>query len=112
MAAFCYYLAWEVINISLEYTAGAWLKLPRFFLVCVAVNLLTHPLFTLFLFRFGRAFGMICICELVILAVEAAVLTAIYGRVRWRRATLASLVMNGVSFGTGILMDVGCRGEF
>ena len=47
-------LAWEWINIALEYTAVAWVRLPKLFLSVVGVNLVTHPVFMVMLERFGR----------------------------------------------------------
>ena len=38
-----YFLAWEWINIALEYASVAWVRLPRFFLAVAGVNLVTHP---------------------------------------------------------------------
>jgi len=78
--------------------------MPRFFLAVVAVNLLTHPVFTLVLHVVGYGIGSMLACELVIFVVEAAALTAIYGKSRWRRVTLAAFVMNAASFCTGLLL--------
>ena len=106
MAAFCYFLAWEWINIALEYTAVSWARLPRLFLTVVGVNLVTHPLFTLLLARFGRSPRFVVPCEAVIFLVEWAILVAIYGRSRWRRLGLVAFVMNAASYGTGVLMAI------
>ena len=104
MAAFCNFLAWEWINIALEYTAVSWSRLPHLFLTVVGVNLVTHPLFTLLLARFERSPRFVVPCEAVIFLVEWALLVAIYGRTRWRRLGLMAFVMNAASYGTGVLM--------
>ena len=79
MRALLYFAAWELINIALEYTATAWVKLPRWFLAVVAVNLATHPAFTLVLARFWHSLQAVLPCEAVIVCVEALLLMAIYG---------------------------------
>ena len=106
MAALCYFLAWEWINVALEYTAVSWSRLPHLFLTVVGVNLVTHPIFTLLLARFGRSPRFVVPCEAVIFLVEWALLVVIYGRARWRYLGLVSLVMNAVSCGTGVLMEM------
>ena len=106
MSEFCYYLVWEWINISLEYTAVSWSRLPRLFLTVVGVNLVTHPLFTLLLARFGRSPRFVVPCEAVIFLVEWALLVVVYGRARWRRLGLVAFVMNAASYGTGVLMEI------
>ena len=106
MAALCYFLAWEWINVALEYTAVSWSRLPRLFLSVVGVNLVTHPLFTLLLAHFGRSPRFIVPCEAVIFLVEWALLVAVYGRTRWRRLGLVAFVMNASSYGTGLLMAI------
>ena len=55
MTAFLRWLAWEWLNIALEYSATAWVRLPRWFLAVAAVNLVTHPLLMLLLLRSGTA---------------------------------------------------------
>ena len=106
MGAIIQFIAWEWINVGLEYTAVSWARLPRLFLTVVGVNLVTHPLFTLLLVRFGRDRQFVLGCEVVIFLVEWALLVAIYGRRRWRYLGLVSLVMNTVSCGTGVLMEL------
>ena len=106
IAALCYCLAWEWINIALEYTAASWSHLPRLFLTVVGVNLVTHPLFTLLLAHFGRSPRFVVPCEAVIFLVEWALLVAVYGRSRWRRLGLVAFVMNAASYGTGVLMEL------
>ena len=106
MAALCYFLAWEWINIALEYTAVSWARLPRLFLTVVGVNLVTHPIFTLLLVRFDRSPRFVLPCEAVIFLVEWAILVAVYGRTRWRRLGLVAFVMNAASYGTGLLMEM------
>ena len=104
MSAVCYFLAWEWINVALEYTAVSWSRLPHLFVTVVGVNLVTHPLFTLLLAWFGRSPRFVIPCEAVIFLVEWALLVAIYGRARWRRLGLVAFVMNVASYGTGVLM--------
>ena len=106
MSEFCYFLVWEWVNVALEYTAVSWTRLPRLFLTVVGVNLVTHPLFTLLLTRFGRSPRFVGPCEAVIFLVEWALLIAVYGRARWRRLGLVAFVMNVASYGTGVLMEI------
>lgn len=104
MSAILGFLAWEWINISLEFAATAWVKLPRWFLAVVGVNLATHPVFTILLGTFGRSASFVLPCEAIIVCVEAILLMAIYGFNRWRRLLTLSFVMNGVSYVTGVLV--------
>ena len=106
MSALLYYLAWEWINIAIEYTAVAWARLPRLFLAVVGVNLVTHPVFMVVLELFGRDPVLILGCEMVIPVVEWLLLMAAYGRARWRLLLGLSVLMNSVSYGTGLLIDV------
>lgn len=80
--------------------------MPQLFLTVVGVNLVTHPLFTLLLARFGRSPRFVVPCEAVIFLVEWALLVAVYGRGRWRRLGLVAFVMNAASYGTGVLMEL------
>ena len=105
MSAILYYLAWEWINIALEYTAVAWVRLPKLFLAVVGVNLVTHPIFMCLLEQFGRDPLFVLGCELVIPAVEWLLLMAAYGRARWRLLLGVSFLMNAVSYVTGLLID-------
>ena len=105
MTALCWFLAWEWINIALEYTATAWMRLPRWFLAVVIVNLMTHPVFTLALDVFGRSTPFVLSCEAAIVLAEALMLMAVYGFRRWRLLFAASLLMNGASYFTGLLMS-------
>ena len=104
MSAFIQFIVWEWINIAHEYTAVSWSRLPHLFLTVVGINLVTHPIFTLLLVRFGRSPRFVVPCEAVIFLVEWALLVAVYGRSRWRRLGLMAFVMNVVSYGTGVLM--------
>ena len=106
MSALVQFVVWEWINIALEYTAVSWSRLPRLFLTVVGVNLVTHPIFTLLLARFGRSPRFVVPCEAVIFLVEWALLVAVYGRTRWRRLGLVAFVMNAASYGTGLLMEM------
>ena len=101
--ALCF-LAWEWINIALEYTAVAWTKLPRLGIAVVGVNLVTHPAFVLLLGVFGSETVFVVSCEAVIFAIEWALLLACYGLKRWRFLALVAFVMNAASYLTGILM--------
>ena len=105
MGAILYYLAWEWINIALEYTAVAWVRLPKLFLAVVGVNLVTHPIFMCLLAQFGLDPMFILGCEVVIPVVEWLLLMAAYGRARWRLLLGVSFLMNAVSYVTGLLID-------
>ena len=105
MSFLLYFVVWEWINIALEYTASAWVKLPRWFLAVVAVNLATHPAFMLVLARFGRSLPLVLSCETVIALFEAILLMSMYGFKRWRFLLAASFLMNAASYLTGVLME-------
>ena len=105
MGAILYYLAWEWINIALEYTSVAWVRLPKLFLAVVGVNLVTHPIFMCLLDQFGRDPLFVLGCEMVIPVVEWLLLMAAYGRARWRLLLGVSFLMNAVSYVTGLLID-------
>jgi len=105
-----YFLAWEWINIALEYAAVAWVRLPRFFLAVVGVNLVTHPVL---MFLLQRVFLVesfvdgpltVLLCEVVVFLVEWACLVAVYGRAKARLLGKAALLMNCVSFATGLAL--------
>lgn len=102
---FCY-LAWEWINIAIEYSAVAWTRLPKLFWAVVGVNLVTHPVFVFLLERFGRDPLFILGCEAVIPVVEWLLLMVAYGRIRWRLLLGVSFLMNAVSYVTGLLIDM------
>ena len=106
MRVLCWFLAWEWINIALEYTASSWVKLPRWFGAVVAVNIATHPAFTLALDVFGRAPSFVFPCEVFIALFEALLLMAVYGFRRWRLLLGVSFLMNGASYVTGILIAI------
>ena len=106
MRALLYFAAWEWINIALEFTATAWVKLPRWFWAVVAVNLATHPAFMLLLACYGRSLRVVLPCEIVISVVEALLLMTIYGFSRMRLIVLASFAMNAASYLTGILISI------
>lgn len=99
------WLAWEWLNIALEYSATAWVRLPRWFLAVAAVNLVTHPLLMLLLLRSGTAPRVLYPAEAAIVLVEAALLVLFYRR-RARIAALAgiALLMNAASFATGLAL--------
>ncbi len=106
MSVFLYFVVWEWINIALEFTATAWVKLPRWPLAVIGVNLVTHPVFTFLLGVFGDASGFVIPCEICIFMVEAVMLMAVYGFRRWRFLLAVSLVMNAASYLTGVLLMV------
>ena len=106
MRALLYYLAWEWINIAIEYTTVAWTRLPKLFIAVVGVNLVTHPIFMVLLAQFGRGPLLILGCEMVIPVVEWLLLMAAYRRSRWRLLLGMSFLMNAVSYGTGLLIEL------
>lgn len=74
----------------------------------LGVNLLTHPLFSLWLLHEPRSHWAILSAELVIVAVEALALLALpwsglRGRLGLVHAAAAALGANGISFGVGRL---------
>jgi len=101
-----YYLAWEWINVSVEFTTVAWARLPRLFWAVTGVNLVTHPVLMVLLDRFGHAPSLILGCEFVIPVVEWLLLMAVYGRSRWRLLLGMSVLMNVVSCTTGVLINL------
>jgi len=110
IAAVGYFLAWEWINIALEYASVAWVRLPRFFLAVVGVNLVTHPVL-MFLLRsvffvddFTDGPLIVLLCEVCVFLVEWACLVAVYGRAKAWLLGWAALLMNCVSFGTGLAL--------
>ncbi len=106
MGSLLYYLAWEWINISLEYTAVAWTRLPRLFLAVAGVNLMTHPVLMFLLEWFGRNPFFILGCEIVIPFAEWLMLMAVYGRSRGRLLLGVAVLMNAVSYMMGLLIDM------
>lgn len=119
MAAIMHILAWEWINIALECTATAWVRLPRFPLAIAGVNLVTHPLLMLLLALWGREPRVVLPLEAAVVVAEWAMLCALYcgcGRqgpsddrteARTSRCFVfaVSLLMNAASYGTGLLLD-------
>lgn len=99
-----FYAAWEWINISLEYAAGAWARLPGFFRATVCVNLATHPAFTFLLERVGRAWSFILPCELAIWLLEWGLLCLIYRQQPRLRLLAVAATMNATSYVTGLLI--------
>ena len=80
------------------------MRLPRLFWAVVGVNLITHPAFVVLLERFGRPPGCVVPCEVAIFAIEFLLLVLIYGGARWRLLLIVALLMNAVSYGTGLLL--------
>ena len=99
-----HYAAWEWLGISLEYTAGAWARLPRFFWAVVGVNLATHPLFTVLLNTVSCGAMFILICEIVICFVEWGLLCLVYRQQPRLRLLAVSATMNITSCLTSLLM--------
>ena len=105
-----YFLAWEWINIALEYASVAWVRLPRFFLAVVGVNLVTHPALMFVLKRvfliesFVDGPLIVLLCEVVVFLVEWACLVAVYGRAKAWLLGKAALIMNCVSLATGLAL--------
>ena len=104
MSVVAWFLAWEWVNISLEYAVTAWVRLPRWFLSVVSVNLATHPVFVALIGRFGTSTGFVLPCEACIVGIEALLLMAIYGFCRWRLLLGVSLLMNLSSYATGLMI--------
>lgn len=101
---FFYYAAWEFINVALEYTATAWVRLPHWFWAIVGVNLATHPLFMFLLERFGREPLFVLACEGVIWTVECILLMLLYRKAPKGRLIAAGVVMNAVSYAIGLMI--------
>ena len=111
MAAILHVLAWEWINIALECTATAWVRLPRFPLAVAGVNLVTHPLLMAVLGYLGRPLAVVLPCEGLVVLAEWAMLSVIYhghaeARPSVRFLLAVSLLMNAASYGTGLLLDL------
>lgn len=104
MSALLYFAAWEWINIALEFTASARVKLPRWFWAVVAVNLATHPAFVFVLARLGRSLPVTLACEAAIVLSEAMLLMLMYGFGEWRLLLKASFLMNLASYLTGVFI--------
>lgn len=105
LASLLYYIAWEWINVAIEYTAGSWSRLPRFFAATVLVNLLTHPLLTIMLLWQGPSVILVLTGEVLAFLVEAAVLKLLYRRLAWGRVLSISFAMNVTSFVTGLFVS-------
>ena len=106
MEEFLCLLAWEWVNISLEYVTVAWMRLPRLFMAVMGVNLVTHPILVAILDIFGNGTAIVLSCEAGVLVAEWLMLTAAYGAGRWRKTLLMATLMNVVSFVTGILIQI------
>lgn len=109
MAAILHVLAWEWINIALECTVTTWVRLPRFPLAVAGVNLVTHPLLMAVLAHLGRSPAVVLPCEGLVVLAEWAMLSVIYhghaeARPSRRLLFFISLLMNAVSYGTGLLL--------
>ena len=94
-------------NIALEHAAPAgWVGSRRWMRAVVAVNLATHPLFTLALAHFGMSLSVILPCEVAIVFLEWVILLSFYGRYCASRLFFASIVMNATSYLTGVLISM------
>ena len=101
---FTYYAAWEWLGISLEYTAGAWARLPRFFWATVMVNLATHPLFTIVLNTVSHEPQFILACEVAICLVEWGLLCLVYRTQPRLRLLAVAVTMNVTSCLTSLFV--------
>jgi hypothetical protein len=88
-----------------------WRRLPAVLLLTIALgmNVVTHPLLSITVAAFypftHSDLPWILICELAVWLFEAAILAiALRKKVRTREALLLSLVLNGASFGIGLLL--------
>ena len=99
-----YYAAWEWLGISLEYTAGSWARLPRFFWATVVVNLATHPLFVFLVVTVSRRASFVVPCEMAICLVEWGLLCMMYRQHPRLRLLAVSAVMNSTSYLTSLLI--------
>lgn len=99
-----YYVAWEWLGISLEYTAGAWARLPRFFRATVVVNLSTHPLFVVILNTVSREPSFVLACEFAICLAEWGLLCLFYRREPRLRLLAVAAAMNATSYLTSLLI--------
>ena len=130
MSAILHILVWEWINIALECTATAWVRLPRFPLAVAGVNLVTHPMLMLLLSTWGREPRVVLPLEAAVVVAEWAMLCALYrgsgrrgpavgslgelappcGRAEARPSIrflfAVSLLMNATSYGTGLLLNL------
>ena len=123
MTAILHTIAWEWINVALECTATAWVRLPRFPLAVAGVNLVTHPLLMLLLSLWGRSPRVVVPLEIAVVVAEWAMLCALYrgraedaaqlrasrprpdnARPSSRFLFAVSLLMNAASYGTGLLL--------
>jgi hypothetical protein len=72
-------------------------------------NLLTNPALNIFVFAFGGFFGIhyyyvyVIALEIIVVVVEAYVYNYLCG-FGYKKAGLLSLLLNGVSFGVGLLL--------
>ncbi len=107
LAAFVWTLALEypVYEWALGSSARRWWHPAA---CALALNLLTHPLFSLWLLREPRSPAAVVAAELGIVAVEALALrflpwSGLRGRFGLLRAAAAALGANGISFAIGRL---------
>ncbi|MBR6023018.1 MAG: hypothetical protein IK066_11460 [Kiritimatiellae bacterium] len=105
MSAILRFLAWEWVNIALEYAATAgWVRLPRWGAAVAGVNLVTHPLLMLVLARFGYERGFVAACEVVVFAAEWGMLCAVYRGTSRLRLLGITAAMNAASYATGLAL--------
>ncbi|MBM3989371.1 MAG: hypothetical protein FJ298_00020 [Planctomycetes bacterium] len=81
--------------------SSPWWHLP---LVVLALNLLTHPLFTWWHYEAAPARDAVFVAELWITLAEGLALFALRRELGLGRALLASFAANGVSYGSGLFV--------
>lgn len=105
MSKCLWYLAWEWINISLEYTVTSWIRFPKWFWVVMTVNLVSHPALMFLLGRFGHNPRVLFPAEATVVLLETALLYLFYRRqASLVRIAGISLLMNATSFATGLAL--------
>lgn len=103
LALFTWTLALElpVYAWALGHIAGPWWRVP---LLTLALNLLTHPLFTWWQLEFAPDSRAIFQVELAIAFVEALSLALLLREPRSPKPWLAAFAANGFSYGCGMLL--------
>lgn len=105
MSKCLWYLAWEWINISLEYTVTSWIRFPKWFLAVVTVNLVSHPALMIVLGHFGHNPCVLFPAEATVVLLETVLLCLFYRRqTSFARIAGISLLMNATSFATGLAL--------
>lgn len=101
-----FYFAGDFLAVALEFAATAWVRLPRWFMALVTVNLCTHPALTYAVSRLGRTPAVIIVGETLVVLVETGLLKLLYRRqaVSTGRFFLIALWMNAVSYLVGVCL--------